>query len=227
MSDAVYPTLRGRAWPITREPTFNTIRQTSASGREFRFTNQTVPKYAFTLKYNYLRQDLRRQDLDVLEGFFLDRYGSLDNFLFSYPASMLGEEPLWNYQIGTGDGQRVTFDIVRTRAGRVERLFNLIEGDYTFAPLIWHPWQPQRPMWTAGNDAMWISGREWQRSQWSIANGQVTFSTPPDRGEPVVITTRVFWRARFSEDYISLDHFCKQFHEAQEVKLIATMGPYL
>lgn len=227
MSDVVYPVLRGRTWPITREPRLSTITHTAASGREFRFTNRTLPKYAFTLKYNYLRQDQKRQDLETLEGFFLDRMGSLDSFLFAYPAPMPGEGPLWNTLIGTGDGQRVTFDIVRTRAGRVERLYNLVEGQYTFAPLMWHPWNPRQPMWTAGHDPMWIAAREWQRSQWAVANGQVTFATPPAAGEPVVITTQVFWRARFSDDYLSIAHFCREFHEAQEIRLIATMGPYL
>lgn len=227
MSDAIYPKLKGRTWPITRQPQFNTVIQTSASGREFRSTNQTNPKYNLSLKYNYLRQDQRRQDLDVLEGFFLDRQGQLDTFLFEYPVAMPGEEPLWNVQIGVGDGVRKTFDIVRTRAGRPERLFNLVEGQYTFAPLMWHPWLPQTAMWTAGNDPMWINGREWLRPQWSVANGQVTFVTAPARDEPVVITTQVFWRARFADDYISFDHFAREFHDAQEVKLIATMGPYL
>ncbi|WP_321914820.1 DUF2460 domain-containing protein [Paraburkholderia sp. J11-2] len=227
MSDAVYPTLRGRTWPITREPHFATVTHTAASGREFRFTNQTIPKYNFTLKYNYLRQDQKRQDLDVLEGFFLDRYGALDTFLFAYPVSMPGDEALWNTQIGTGDGTRTTFDLVRRRAGRLERLYNFIEGEYTFAPLMWHPWNPAQAMWTAGNAPMWVNGREWQRAQWSIANGQVTFNTPPAALEPVVLTTKVYWRARFAEDYVSLDHFCKEFHDAQEVKLVATMGPYL
>jgi hypothetical protein len=227
MSDAIFPILSGRTWPITREPRLTTVTHTAASGREFRFTNQTFPRYTFTLKYNYLRQDVKRQDLDVLEGFFLDRMGSLDTFLFAYPVRMPGEEPLWNCQIGTGDGVRVTFDLVRSRAGRVERLYNLVEGDYTFAPLMWHPWIPSTRKWSAGNDPVWLMSREWRRPQWSIANGQVTFSVPPAAGEPVVLTTQVFWRARFSEDYLSIDHFAKQFHEAQEVKLIATMGPYL
>lgn len=227
MSDAVYPVLRGRAWPITREPHFNTVTHTAASGREFRFTNQTISKYTYTLQYSYLRQDLKRQDLEALEGFFLDRMGSLDTFLFSYPAAMPGDEPLWNYQIGVGDGSRKTFDIVRTRAGRVERIYNLVEGEYTFAPLKWNPWDGSTPAWSAGNDPMWIAAREWKRKQWTIANGQVTFTVPPADGEPVVITTRVFWRARFSDDYLTFDHFSKEFHELQQVKLIATMGPYL
>ncbi|QBQ98168.1 DUF2460 domain-containing protein [Paraburkholderia pallida] len=227
MSDAVYPMLRGRTWPITREPRFNTIIHTAASGREFRATNQTIPKYEVTLKYNYLRQDQRRQDLDALEGFFLDRMGSLDTFLFAYPGPFKGEEPLWNEPIGVGDGVRRTFDLVRRRAGRVERIFNLVEGEYTFAPLMWHPWLPQSGVWTAGNDPRWVNGREWQREQWTIANGQVSFGVPPAEGETVVLSTPIFWRARFAEDYLSLEHFSQEFHACQEVRLVATMGRYL
>lgn len=227
MGDAVYPTLRGRAWPITREPRFNTVIHTAASGREFRATSQTIPKYEITLKYNYLRQDRRRQDLDELEGFFLDHMGALETFLFEYPGSFVGEAPLWNEPIGVGDGTRTTFDVVRRRAGRVERLFNLVEGEYTFAPLMWHPWDVRREVWTAGNEDRWIRGREWRRHQWSLSNAQVNFTIPPADGEPVVLTARVFWRARFAEDYLSFDHFAREFHECQQVRLVCTLGPFL
>ena len=99
MSDAIFPVLSGIEWGVLKTPIFSTNIQTSVSGRELRIPLQTYPRWAFKLSYA-LMNDATTQDLRTLVGFFLQRQGAFDSFLY--------EDTSDNAVGGTATGDGVT-----------------------------------------------------------------------------------------------------------------------
>lgn len=81
MSTAVYPDLPGLAWPIAREPVWNTGIKRTPSGREFSTTSMTSPRHRRTLKYEFLRSAAALGEYQRLFDFFNARAGQYDSFL--------------------------------------------------------------------------------------------------------------------------------------------------
>lgn len=128
MSNAVFPSLAGLTWDITREPIWSTSKKTSVSGRRFAVANYSYPRYKYTLAYSFLRQGSGVTELAQLVGFFNARGGDFDSFLFTDPD----DNTVTAQTIGTGDGANKLFQLVRTFGGYVEPVF-----DANSAPLIY------------------------------------------------------------------------------------------
>jgi len=112
VSTAVFPTLVGQGWSVTKAPAFATRVQRSTSGRELRTSDMPYPLWTFTLVFNYLPV----ADLRTLLGFFLSRQGAYDTFLFDDPTdNTAAAQP-----IGTGDGSTTAFQLGRTLGGFYE-----------------------------------------------------------------------------------------------------------
>lgn len=118
MSNAVFPTLPGIAWPVIKIPEWSTKVQKSASGRELRAAFFSYPLWRFRLTFNVLRQ----ADLTTLAGFFNARQGSFDTFLFLDPV----DNSVTNQNFGVGDGTTKKFQLARTYGGVVEPVFGAI-----------------------------------------------------------------------------------------------------
>lgn len=116
MSQAVFPTLPGLTWNVTRAPMWNTKVQRSPSGQELRASYATRPRYRYVLDFELLRTAAAFAELQTLVSFFNARQGSFDSWLFSDPAdssvSLMG--------FGRGDGATTAFQIQRGRGGQVQ-----------------------------------------------------------------------------------------------------------
>lgn len=113
---AVFPTMRGLSWSVHKKPQFNTKVADHVSGHEVRAAFYQYPLWEFNLTFEYLPNRDGAKDLEELMGFFLQRQGQYDAFLFhdanDYRAVA---QP-----VGIGDGGTVRWQVARTLGGFTE-----------------------------------------------------------------------------------------------------------
>lgn len=120
MSNAVYPALPGLAWPTKRTPLWKTKVSTTPSGREFRTAPMLVPRYRYTLQYDFLRSSAALQEYQTLFGFFNARSGAFDTFLYRDPD----DNTISGQPIGVGDGAIASFQLLRSLGGFSAPIFD-------------------------------------------------------------------------------------------------------
>jgi uncharacterized protein (TIGR02217 family) len=173
MSQAIFPALPSLAWSTFKRPTFSTRISKRTSGREVRSANYTYPLYEFELTYEILRADAAYQELQQLMGFFLQRQGQFDTFLFQDPTDCL----IASQVIGVGDGATTVFPLVRNLGGWVE------------------------PIGQAANQPTVTVGGV-PSSAWSIElPNLLTFTTAPGVGQQILVANLEFYFVcRFLDD---------------------------
>lgn len=123
MTSVQFPTqgqLPGLTFNVTKKPNFSTRIAGNSSGREVRNAFWDDPRWDFELSYDLLRDrpvNTIESELKLIAGFFLQRRGSFEQFLFldtdDYVAS--------NIQ-GTADGVTLTYFLRRDFGGFLERI---------------------------------------------------------------------------------------------------------
>lgn len=105
-----------QAFPVTRAPEFNTQVSRHVSGREIRSPLSIYPIWKFEVSYEVLKTDSVNNWLQQIQSFFENMKGRDGLFAFSDPenATLTGQV------LGTGDGFRRSFTIVRTFGGFTE-----------------------------------------------------------------------------------------------------------
>jgi uncharacterized protein (TIGR02217 family) len=211
----MFPKIRGLAWEITKTPTFSTEIQESLAGREVRIQNFQNPIWEFTLNYEYLLNDPKARDeneqtpLETLVGFFLARGGQFDDFLLN-ESDLTGrlEDSVYSGQpIGTGDGVNKSFQIVRNVGGFLEAV--------------------QNPMNQTA--LVYLNGvLKTQGTDYTIANGVVTFTSAPGGGVSITADFIMLHRVRFhtgssrsGKEGIELSNFYFNLYECKEVQLLS------
>lgn len=215
MSNVLFPKIRGLAWSVSKTPTFSTEIQQSVAGREVRVQNFQNPIWEFTLSYEYLLNDPKFRDeneqtpLETLVGFFLARGGQFDDFLLN-ESDLTGrlEDSVYSGQpIGVGDGATKSFQLVRNIGGFLEAVQNPINQTATVR----------------------VSGTaKVQGTDYSIANGLVTFVNAPAAAAPISADFIMLHRVRFdagssrsSKEGIEFSNFYYNLYECREVQLIS------
>ncbi len=221
MSNAVFPTLPGLAFDVVKTPLFSTSIQTSRSGRELRRRNWANPIYTFQLQYEFLRDDLAFAEMKTLAGFYMQRQGSFDSFLFADPDDSIAS----NIQFGTGDGLTTTFQLSRPFGGSSEPVNNIDAASLFIGAYMWSA-AGSAPMWSAtGSAPMWSASKVYvQGSDYTESNGLITFSTPPAAGEPLIWNGVYYYRARFDADSVDFTKFMDRLWSAKTVTLRASLG---
>ena len=121
---AIFPTLDGIVWPVVKRPQFSTQVAEHTSGHEVRVAFWEYPRYEFELSFEWLSQKNGRTDYETLIGFFLQRKGSFEAFLFDDikdNTATLVELP----QVG---GTGLQYYLVRNLGGFVEPVGQLKTG---------------------------------------------------------------------------------------------------
>lgn len=215
MSNLLFPKIRGLAWTIVKTPTFSTEIQESLAGREVRVQNFQNPIWEFTLTYEYLLNDPKSRDeneqtpLETLVGFFLARGGQFDDFLLN-ESDLTGrlEDSVYSGQpIGTGDGLTTSFQIVRNIGGFLEAVQNPMNQTAT----------------------VYLNGiAKIQGTDYTIANGVVTFSSAPSPGVSITSDFIALQRVRFDvgnsrsgKEGLEFSNFYFNLYECKEVQLIS------
>lgn len=191
MSNSVFPTLPGLAWGVKRKPMWKTNVRESASGREYRSTSWTAPRWEYTLSYEFLRQGNGRTELNDLLGFFNKHYGAWDSWLYTDPD----DNTATNVQFATADGLTNQFQILRSLGGNLEPVYAFVGT----------------PTVTANGTALSVVVG---------ANGLVTVSPTPSAGAVMRWTGSYYVRCRFSDDYIDPSKFMRDLYDLRQVRFI-------
>lgn len=191
MSDAVFPVLPGLAWDVKKAPIFNTRVQQAASGRELRVGFYSYPLWKFSLAYNVLKADTVNAELQQLMGFFLERGGQFDSFLYSDPT----DHQVSGQQFGTGDGSTTAFQLTRTLGGYAMPVNDL-----------------------NGSPTVYVGGAVQDTASYSISTGLVTFTTPPANGAALTWEGAFYYRCRFLADTAEFNNFAYQLWELQQLE---------
>jgi uncharacterized protein (TIGR02217 family) len=201
---AIFPTLPGLAWSVTKAPRFATRIQRAVNGRELRILDQPYPVWTWTLNYSLLRDkwDTRGagglgagyDELRVLAGFFLQQQGAFQPFLFDDPT----DDTVIGQPIGTGNSSTRTFQLVRSMGGCAEPMIapNTVSGIFFNGVL-------QSPAGYAVD----------------ADTGLVDFTTPPPTGQSVTADFTYRFRVRFADDTAEFENFMYQLWQLKQIKL--------
>jgi uncharacterized protein (TIGR02217 family) len=206
---AIFPSLPGLGWSVSKTPRFATRIQRAISGRELRVLDQPNPSWSWTLTYAMLRDknDTRAasgpgvgyDELRTLMGFFLQQQGAFAPFLYDDPT----DDQALAQAIGTGDGGTTIFQLVRTMGAA-------LPGGGFAEPI------------TAPNtlSAIYFDGVRQSASGYSVdpATGLVTFASPPPSGQIVTADFTYYFRVRFGDDSADFENFLYQLWALKQVK---------
>ncbi len=201
MSNEVYPTLPGLEWPVRRASVFNTKVSTTPSGREWTQARMVYPRFRYQLRYEFLRSQDAWAEFQTLFGFFERHAGAGDSFLFRDRDDRTVASQL----IGTGTGSQVAFQLLRTRGGYTQPVW---EVDSTVAA----------PVVTVGG-VVQTAGVAYTIG----ANGLLTFTSAPAAAAEVRWSGDYYWRARFDMDEMDGEEFMRFFWKAGQVRLITRL----
>lgn len=214
MSNVLFPELPGLEWESTKTPIFNTKIMTSINGRELRASFQAVPKYEISLSYAFLRENKGRQELQQLEGFFLERRGAFDSFLYKMPDDNAFD---CSY---VGDGVTTSFQLYKKMYNSQLPLGNTQEQVLgSINPNMWNQ-TTTKTMW-ATNTA---------KPMWNNASAQVTtdgklvLSEPVDDGIELNVQGTFYYRCRFKDDEQQYVNFMHKLWKAGKVELVGSLG---
>lgn len=214
MSNVLFPELPGLEWDTSLTPMFNTKIMTSINGRELRASFQATPKYEISLSYAFLRENKGRKELQQLQGFYLERRGAFDSFLYKMP-----EDNEFNCTF-VGDGATTAFQLYKDMYTSQLPLGNTQEqiiGEVD--PNMWN----QTPVKT-----MWNSNQE--KPMWNTASAQITsdgkyiLSQPIEEGVEVTVMGTFYYRCRFKDDTQQYVNFMHKLWKAGKVELIGSLG---
>ena len=193
MSDLVYPVLPGLMFGATKAPIWSTVLKTAASGREYRASLFQVPRYRYTLQYEFLRDQVAYTELPTLLSFFNQVGGNWDSFLFSDPD----DNAVTAQAFGIGDGTTLVFQLVRTLGSFVEPVYC-----------------PQ------AGASIYVNGTLTGGATVSTATGLVTFTTAPAGGAALTWSGSSYWRCRFDLETLEFSKFMQDLWDAKRVTLI-------
>lgn len=203
MSSAIFPTLEGLSWNVSKTPQFSTRIQTATSGREVRIANRTYPMYSFKMNYEVLRDNRNtnipaspRDELKTLLAFFLKRRGSFESFLYDD----LTDNAVIGQGFGVGNGSTTSFQLARAY-GIVDDGFAEPVENINGAP-------------TICADGVLVTGG------YSISTtGVVTFTTAPLSGVELTWTGEFYYRVRFNMDASEFNQFMYDLWELKKCEL--------
>jgi uncharacterized protein (TIGR02217 family) len=196
MSNAEFPTLPGLGWSMTRTPIWSTKIQKATSGKETRAAFQSFPLYKFTLTYEVLRGGTAYQEYQTLLGFYNQRQGSYDDFLFTFA----GDSSVAAQNFGTGDGATTTFQLIRNLGGFLEPVQNL-----------------------NGAPSIYVNGTlKTVTTDYAIgATGIVAFVTAPAVAAALTWSGSFYYRCRFAADQYDFEQFYQDFWALKKVELLS------
>lgn len=214
MSNVLFPELPGLEWDASITPMFNTKIMTSINGRELRASFQAAPKYEISLSYAFLRENKGRKELQQLQGFYLERRGAFDSFLYKMPDDNQFDCTF------VGDGATTSFQLYKDMYTSQLPLGNTKEqmvGEVD--PNMWNQ-TPVKPMWDANTS----------KPMWNAATAKITsdgkyiLSQPLEAGIEITISGTYFYRCRFKDDTQQYVNFMHKLWKANKVELIGSLG---
>ena len=194
MSQALFPSLPGLAWPVQRTVRAAPVEvRTTPSQREFRTRDATQPRYVFTLQFDFLRSRAALAEWQTLLGFYNLRGGEFDDFLFLDAL----DNTATNQPFGTGDGVSTQFQLLRTLGSFAEPVYGL-----------------------SGVPVLKSNGVVIGAGYTVDDNALVTFAAPPGAGVALTWSGTFCWRVRFLKGTADFSQFMRDFWEWKKVELL-------
>lgn len=194
MSNAVFPDLPGIEIRATKAPEWSTAIQRTVSGKELRAANWSYPKWHFTVGYEVLRA-AAEAELQTMVGFFNQRQGSFDSFLFADPDDSAVADQLFGY----GDGVTTQYQLVRSLGGFVEPV-RAISGTPTI-----------KVNGVASGAGFGVNA----------ATGLLTFTAPPADGAVLTWTGGFYFRVRFARDSADFERFLHDLWQLKKLEMVS------
>jgi len=191
MSQLVYPTFPGGAFP-TRTVIAPPVKiKTTPSGREFRARDSVIPKYRYSQAFSCLRLDQARQEYQQLLGFFNRVGGTFDDWLFDD----VDDNTCVDQLIGVADGVTTQFQLGRTLGGFIEPLYGGVNGVAVVK----------------------VSGSVWTPTSIS-PTGVITLAFAPSAGSQIRWSGKFYWRCVFAAETLEFVKNFATFYEAKKVE---------
>ncbi|HUC63438.1 MAG TPA: DUF2460 domain-containing protein [Alphaproteobacteria bacterium] len=196
MSNAIFPTLPGLAWNVVRSPIWSTRVQTTVSGKETRTADWVTPLWQWELQYELLRDDAT-DELRTLMGFYLQRQGSYDDFLFQDPDDNSVAGAVVD---SSADGSTTAFQLLRSLGGYPEPMTAI-----------------------DAVSAVYLNGTAQATSGWSVdlSTGILTFATAPASGSAITADFTYYFRVRFKEDEADFEKFAQALWGLKTIHLMS------
>lgn len=122
MSNSVYPSLPGLMFPVGRSVLPPPVQvRTTPSQREYRARDATLPRYQYSLAYEFLKTGNRGSDLATLLGFYNAVGGPFDSWLFLDPD----DNSVVANTFGVGNGSSTSWQLLRSFGGFAEPVYDL------------------------------------------------------------------------------------------------------
>jgi uncharacterized protein (TIGR02217 family) len=187
----VLPFLPGQAVGVTKSPQWSTKVILSASGRRRATAFWSYPLWAFELQYEVVRHRPNQGELFTLWEFFNVAQGQRGVWLFVDPSDcqIASGSPV---QFAIGDGTTTSFQLSRSINSFTEPVFA------AYAPTI------------LDNGA--AAGAH------TVANGAVTFSTPPAGGHALSWYGYFYFGCAFGEDGLTFEQIVSQLWSSKSLK---------
>lgn len=193
MSNAVFPTFPGLKWGRKRTAVWSTNIQKSASGREIRSAYYTYPQWKFSLSFEVLRTKASINELEKLAGFFNERRGSFDSFLYEDPT----DNKVTDQLIGNVVQGVTRYQLVRNYGGFTEPVL-AVKGT---------------PTVKVGGVAL-THGRDFSIDN----NGVLVLNTPQTPDSPITWTGGFYFRVRFTSDTVDFENFIGHLWNAKKIE---------
>lgn len=194
MSNAILTNPVGLKIEVSKKPSFSTLINRAVSGMESRLGLMAYPLWEFSLAYEFLRDMAAFNELENLVGFFVQRRGSLDSFLYTDPQ----DSSVMDQSIGIGDGANKNFQLQRAWGGFNEPVHNVnaitnvkVNGSATTAYTI-------------------------------NSTGLITFTTAPANTATVTWSGTYYYRCRFSADELEASQMLKDLWELKKLQFIGS-----
>lgn len=214
MSDVLFPELPGLEWDLTKTPMFNTKIMQSVNGRELRASYQAVPKYQISMSFAFLRESKGRKELQQLEGFFLERRGSFDSFLFKMPEDS-------DYACTFfGNGTTISYQLYKQiNTSQIPLANTKIETFFQADPTFWNN-NDEELFWSDNNEDLF-----WDDTIASITkSGQIKLSKPLKSGHKFDVKGTYYYRCRFADDEQQYTNFMSKLWKAGKVEMVGSLG---
>lgn len=196
MTTQVFPSLIGLAYPVPRKPMWMNKKPQSVAGLEAAFAYWSVPRFEWTLSYSILRSDPTYTELQQLMGFFNNRQGGFEVFLYRDAD----QNAVLAQGLGVGTGAQTNFQLVAAFGGFTMPILapNVVTAVYL--------------------DSVVQNPSSYTVNAWdSSTPGVIVFNSAPSNGAVVTADYSYYFPCRFTDDEMSFDLFLDQMYENKKV----------
>lgn len=174
------------AYNSTKQQSWDTAVQESASGRYRTMSNQLYPKW----KISVLIQPLTDNDARVLMGFVAARKGGYEPFLW----------------LDAEDYHEQGIILPKVSSGLYQAVMKM--GDYV------------EPVEYIENVSVYVNGTKQAASKYSVDGGYIRFVTAPASSATVTADYDYYWRVRFDDDGMGINHIFDNINRSERFKLV-------